>query len=173
MAEALKLTLAQRRERVRWAKRRKQRFLAALADTCDMDEACGAADLDWIGICQLQAMDPQFAADWDAVIAAHYARLETMMLKEAGVGGGEVNPALARELLKQRGAAAAARKGPARKPIPPPAIEASVESLMARIAKLPPDRTRYDGRNDPVAALAAGVADPGRSADRGIFPLPD
>lgn len=173
MAEALKLTLAQRRERVRWSRRRKQAFLATLAETCDIEAACAAAILDWIGMSQIRAMDPQFAADWDAVIAAHYARLETMLLKQAGAAGGKIDPALARELLKQRGTAAAARKGPARKPIPPPAIEASVESLMARIAKLPPDRTKYDGRNDPVAALAGRVADTRPGADPGIFPRPD
>lgn len=123
MTDKLIITPRQRRERIRYSKRRKQRFLITLADTCDIDEACAAADLDWIGICQLQAMDPQFKADWDAVIAAHYARLETIVLKEAGVGcGGAINVTLARDLLKQRGSAAGVRKAET-VPKPPPRID--------------------------------------------------
>ena len=161
MAEALKLTLAQRRSRVRWPRRRKRDFLATLAETCDIAAACVAAGLDWIGICQLRAMDMQFAADWDAVTDALYARLEAAALREAGAAGDrEVNAALARELLKQRGAASARKPGTMPKPPPPapmPDRERRVADFMRQFRPADaPEQAREDhGPDGKLAALAA------------------
>lgn len=169
MAEALRLTVKQRRERVRWSRGRKQRFLAALAETCDIEMACAAATLDWLGICQLQAMDPQFAADWDAVIASHYARIEAGLLREAGAAKGKIVPALARELLKQRGALTAARKASAAgttRPPPKRSRDEIVASLMSKIDRFVPDGKRPNGHGGGagVAADAGGQGSDGNQA---------
>lgn len=173
MAESVKLTARQRRERVRWCRARKRAFLATLAETCDIDEACAAATLDWIGITQLSAMDPQFAADWDAVIAAGYARLEAMLLKRAGAAGAEdADLALARELLKQRGAATA-RKGaaPATKPPPKRSRDEIVASLMSKIDRFVPDgKRRNEDRSG--AGVAADARRQGPGGDRALLAEP-
>jgi hypothetical protein len=160
MAEALKLTLRQRRERVRCSKGRKRAFLATLAETCDIAKACAAATLDWIGITQLRAMDPQFAADWEAVIAATYARLEMEALKEAGAAGDrKIDLALARELLKQRGAAAARKGGPAKPP--PPTIRDREQSMADFMRPFRDPGVPGQAKDDhgPDGKLAALVAD--------------
>jgi len=159
MAEPMKLTMKQRRGRVRWSKGRKQAFLATLAESCDLGAACSAAGLDWIGICQLRAMDPQFAADWDAVIDALYARLEAAALREAGAAGDRaVNSMLARELLKQRGAGSARRSGATRPPppVPLPEREKRMADFMRQFRPADEQRQAKDdhGPDRKLAALA-------------------
>lgn len=168
MAEALKLTLAQRRARVRWSRGRKRAFLSVLADTCDIDAACAAATLDWIGICQLRAMDAQFAADWDAVTAAGYARLEAMLLKRAGAAGAEdADVALARELLKQRVAVSARKPGTTPKPPPPAPMPNREQRIADFMRQFRPAEAPEQARDDhgPDGKLAAVAARPGD--DRG------
>ncbi len=133
-----------RRLRLCWTKRRKRRFLTRLAETYDMDAACAAAGLDWATICRLRAADPAFAAEWAAVIAAGYDRLEVLLLRRAGAaraadsraGEDGIDAALARELLKQR----AGRKGdapamPARPAADPRPRHERIEALMRKLTQ--------------------------------------
>lgn len=128
-----------RRVDLRWVKGRKQRFLDALAATYDMDAACAAAGLDWPTMCRLRSIDPEFAARWEAVIAAGYDRIEAMLLRQAGAGASagpdKADLALARDLLRHRAAvrkeAAARGKG---RPAPSrrPDREAMIASILGK-----------------------------------------
>lgn len=158
---------------LRCTKGRKQRFLDRLAATYDMDAACAAAELDWPTICKLRARDPVFAADWAAVIAAGYDRLEAMLLRRAGAGAAQgdepADPALARELLRQRGAgrAGGGKAGVDKaRPTAPRDREQVIGSIMSKVAARRAARTgngteanervEQQGRPAPVDAPHRG-----------------
>lgn len=162
-----------RRIDLRWTKGRKQRFLDALSATYDMEAACAAAGLDWPTICKLRARDPLFAADWAAVMAVGYDRLEAMLLRRAGAGtappdeGADLT--LARELLRQRGTGrASGTKASAEKarPVAPKDREQIIGSIMSKVAARRAARTsngteakervEQQGRPAPVDAPHRG-----------------
>jgi hypothetical protein len=66
-----------------WTKAERQRFLDALAATCNVTASCAAAGLSTNGAYKLRKRDPAFAALWIEAIAIGYERLEEAMLRYA------------------------------------------------------------------------------------------
>lgn len=60
----------------RWSEAAEGRFLATLAETCNVKLASAAAGFSTVAIYNRWAKWPGFAADWAAAIEAGYARLE-------------------------------------------------------------------------------------------------
>jgi hypothetical protein len=158
---------APRRRRIdlRHTKRRKERFLTTLAETYDVGAACAAAGLDWAIMCRLRADDPDFAARWEAVIAAGYDRLEAMLLCRAGAGREEGDVTLARELLRQR-AGRKSEAGARRAAPKPPNREKMIADVMEKLTAPPrcaaePGNAGYGhGGMAEVAEQAGGAAGP-------------
>ncbi len=86
--------------------RRRRQFIDALAGSYDPEVACATSGLDWPAVCRLRRLYPEFAAEFDEVIAAGYDRLEMQLLRQAGAGaagtGDKAGRELAAALLKQR-----------------------------------------------------------------------
>jgi hypothetical protein len=155
---------------LRWTKKRREVFLQVLAQTYNPDKACEQAGLTWFQMCELRVRHPDFAIRFDEVIAAGYDRLETKLLREAGVGSGaKVDPALAQALLKQRRAGKADAGAGARKGAAPQSREQLIQSIMDKLAPLKAARAREMRRDggfaykaQPVEAGAVG-REPGRA----------
>ena len=65
---------------------RRQRFLDALALTCNVTRAAAFAGLTLSSIYARRAKDPQFVAQWRDALDAGYDRLEAMVLEHGGAG---------------------------------------------------------------------------------------
>jgi hypothetical protein len=158
------LEQAGRRPRFDWrfTVTKRKLFIAKLAETYDVEAALGHAGLSWPQVCELRTRHPDFAARFEEVIAAGYDRLETLLLREAGLGGPRIkNEALAQALLKQRRAMKPEGAGRV-------SSQRRAATLKAMLEKLgPPDAPPAAGRHfngsgssgpQPVAA-AAGKAE--------------
>ena len=155
-----------RRLRMRNPEERKRLFLDHLAETYDVDGACAAAGLPWIDMCQLRDEDPDFAAEWERVIAAGYERIEIMLLQLGGAAGAadgtEPDLAIARELVKQRrwrrpGTAAGA---------PKPNKEREIMAILRRLGGIRAARARKDDGHATDAAMAGLAGSAGKPARR-------
>ena len=72
---------------------RRERFLRALAATCNVRVAAKACGIGVTSIYARRRADPEFAALWQAAIEAAYERLETALLARAmGTGGAGAVP---------------------------------------------------------------------------------
>lgn len=157
---------------LRWTTGKRKQFIAKLAATYDVEAACAAAGLEWPDVCVLRVRHPEFAAAFEAVIAAGYDRLEAMLLRTAGAalaagdGGGDVT--LAANLLRQRRAIKTERANAVR----PSAADAArkqelVSSIMSRLAPLQAAGARGNyGTGDRALTAGAGGA-AGRVGNRG------
>lgn len=171
-----------RLEKMRYPAERKRRFLEHLWETFDVDSACVAARVTWRDMCALRDEDPEFAAEWERVIAAGYERIEIMLLQLGGaagaVDGREPDLAIARELVKQRGPRRRRRGGGGIEGPPKPDREREIASIMRKLRAGRPNRQQRDEEHDVGAALGgmAGVADlagqRGRSGEAGEEPGP-
>jgi hypothetical protein len=76
------------RQRRGWgfSARKRQRFLDALALTCNINAAAAYAGVHRTTPYWCRARDPQFAAQWREALAAGYDRLETLVLEHGGAG---------------------------------------------------------------------------------------
>ncbi|MDT8759238.1 hypothetical protein MZO42_11070 [Sphingomonas psychrotolerans] len=66
--------------------RRRQRFLDALALTCNVRVAAAHAGVVTSTVYRHRAQDPQFVAQWRQALEAGYDRLETLVLEHGGAG---------------------------------------------------------------------------------------
>lgn len=67
----------------RWSEAAEGRFLATLAETCNVKLAAAAARFSTVAIYNRRAKWPAFAAAWDEAIATGYARLEARLVELA------------------------------------------------------------------------------------------
>ncbi|KRC79960.1 hypothetical protein [Sphingomonas sp. Root241] len=65
---------------------RRQRFLDALALTCNVTRAAAFAEITLSSVYAQRAKDPQFVAQWREALEAGYDRLEAMVLEHGGAG---------------------------------------------------------------------------------------
>jgi len=65
---------------------RRQRFLDALALTCNVKRAAAFAGVVESTVYKHRARDPQFVAQWREALEAGYDRLETLVLEHGGAG---------------------------------------------------------------------------------------
>ncbi|WP_051683331.1 hypothetical protein [Sphingomonas sp. UNC305MFCol5.2] len=65
---------------------RRQRFLDALALTCNVTRAAAFAEITLSSVYAHRAKDPQFVAQWREALEAGYDRLEAMALEHGGAG---------------------------------------------------------------------------------------
>lgn len=135
-----------------WAQKDRARFLAELAETCNVSEAARTVGKSRQAAYGLKQRDAEFARDWDAAIEQGYGEIEAMLIRlalhgcEIEDGEGAVktrkvkrapNPSLGLQLLKLHAAQVAARRaarGDAAGPGSPEAI-ASVERVLAEIRR--------------------------------------
>lgn len=88
--EELELTLRagrvqQRRPTTnRFTRKKQQRFLDALAHTCNVVVSAGHAGVSTVTVYQHRLRDPAFRARWQEAIAAGYDRLEGLLLEHGG-----------------------------------------------------------------------------------------
>jgi hypothetical protein len=148
----------------RYTETRRRKFLRVLAETYDMEAALTAGRLTWPEVCELRARHPEFAAQFEQVIAAGYDRLEALLLRESGLGrGGQIDLALAQALLKQRRAAKVeAAAGRAGRGIPEPTRSQKVNHIIKQFELLRAgqgqgqggraDANGTGGRNAPQAS---------------------
>jgi hypothetical protein len=90
VARKPKLTLVaakkpQRKKRAKrdWSKAKAARFLAVLADTCNVSEACRRSGVPMTVAYRRRKMDAAFRAEWAEMIAIGYQRLEGVLLERA------------------------------------------------------------------------------------------
>ena len=69
-----------------WTRARRQAFLDALAETCNVTMATAAAGMRGKSAYDLRKVDPVFAGLWQEALALGYERLETALLRHALVG---------------------------------------------------------------------------------------
>jgi len=139
-----------------WAQKDRARFLAELAETCNVSEAARTVGKSRQAAYGLKQRDAEFARDWDAAIEQGYGEIEAMLIRlalhgceseeiiEDGEGAVKTrkvkrapNPSLGLQLLKLHAAQVAARRaarGDATGPGSPAAI-ASVERVLAEIRR--------------------------------------
>jgi hypothetical protein len=148
MAERDEAAAPKRPARIDWryTETRRRTFLRVLAETYDPELACEAGNLSWPQVCELRVRHPDFAAQFDEVIAAGYDRLEAMLLRQAGVGkGAAIDPVLAQALIKQRRmgkpeAAAGAKTAAGRQN-----REQLIRSIMEKVVPLKAAQSRGSG----------------------------
>lgn len=77
-----------------WTKEKRQLFLDALAQTCNVSMATRAAGMTTRSPYTLRKSDPVFAGLWQEALTLGYERLETALLRQAliGVNALEINP---------------------------------------------------------------------------------
>ena len=79
----------QRQRRTRpngFSARKRQRFLDALALTCNINASAAYAGVHRVTPYYCRARDPQFARQWQEALAVGYDRLETLVLEHGGAG---------------------------------------------------------------------------------------
>ena len=90
MARKPKLTLVaaakpqmKKRAKRDWSKAKAEKFLSALADTCNVSEACRQSGVPMTVAYRRRKMDAAFRAEWAEMIAIGYQRLEAVLLERA------------------------------------------------------------------------------------------
>lgn len=75
----------QRRRAMRgsWTGERRQAFLDALAETCNVLEACRAVGMTHTGAYKLRLRDAGFAAAWAKALEQGYSELEMLLLRQS------------------------------------------------------------------------------------------
>lgn len=76
----------QRRKPRAWTKRRRMRFLEALAESCNVTKAALAAGVDRSSAYDLKDRDPEFMRGWRQALERAHGELEWDMLKRAKDG---------------------------------------------------------------------------------------
>lgn len=66
-----------------WDDARKEEFLAVLAATCNVEEACRAVSMSNQGAYNLRLRDPAFAAAWKRAVEQGYSELEMLLLRQS------------------------------------------------------------------------------------------
>jgi hypothetical protein len=66
-----------------WSKKKAERFLAVLAETCNVSEACRRSRVPMTVAYRRRKMDASFRAAWAEMIAIGYHRLEGVLLERA------------------------------------------------------------------------------------------
>lgn len=66
-----------------WSKAKAAKFLRALAETCNVSEACRRTKVPMTVAYRRRKMDAAFRAEWAEMIAIGYARLEGVLLQRA------------------------------------------------------------------------------------------
>ena len=66
-----------------WSKAKARAFLEALADTCNVSEACRRSGVPMTVAYRRRKMDAAFRAEWAEMIAIGYQRLEAVLLQRA------------------------------------------------------------------------------------------
>ena len=66
-----------------WSKAKAREFLAALAETCNVSEACRRSGIPMTVAYRRRKMDAAFRAEWAEQIAIGYHRLEAVLLERA------------------------------------------------------------------------------------------
>lgn len=66
-----------------WNRDRKERFLAALRETCNVYESVARVGMAASGLYALRRRDPQFAEAWAQALEESYAELEMLLLRQA------------------------------------------------------------------------------------------
>ena len=101
---------------------RRQVFLDHLAACCNVTRAAHAAGTGMTTAYEARRRDPGFAQAWDEAMDTGYATLEALLVERAALGGAyqpgdtpvpgpeTVDPGLALDLLRLRGAAKAVRR---------------------------------------------------------------
>ncbi len=69
-----------------WSKAKARAFLEALADTCNVSEACRRSGVPMTVAYRRRKMDAAFRAEWAEMIAIGYHRLEAVLLRRAFEG---------------------------------------------------------------------------------------
>lgn len=69
-----------------WTAQRRARFLEALAESCNVAEACRTVGMAKKSVYRLRQRDPGFAAEWAGALEQGYAELEMMLLGQAIFG---------------------------------------------------------------------------------------
>ena len=69
-----------------WTAQRRARFLEALAESCNVVEACRTVGMAKKSVYNLRQRDPGFAAEWERALEQGYAELEMMLLGQAIFG---------------------------------------------------------------------------------------
>ena len=69
-----------------WSKAKAARFLAVLAETCNVSEACRQSEVSVTTAYRRKRVDAGFRAEWIDAIATAYQRLELMLLERAFIG---------------------------------------------------------------------------------------
>lgn len=93
-----------------WTKAKRVRFLAVLADSCNVKRAVEAVGMTPSGAYQLRKRDAAFADLWAEALAIGYERLETALLEHALIGvnaidmGEVIDAAYAEDRPDQEGA---------------------------------------------------------------------
>jgi hypothetical protein len=80
---AAKTRQLKKRAKRDWSRAKARAFLAALADTCNVSEACRQSGVPMTVAYRRRKMDAGFRAEWAEMIAIGYARLEGVLLKRA------------------------------------------------------------------------------------------
>jgi hypothetical protein len=84
IARAGRRLIQLRRQRVDgWTTTKRTRFLAMLAETCNVSRALKAVKMTASCLYRLRKRDPDFAAEWDAALEHGYALLEAELLDRA------------------------------------------------------------------------------------------
>jgi hypothetical protein len=75
----------QRKKRAKrdWSKEKAARFLSALAETCNVSEACRQSGVSMTVAYRRRKMDAAFRAEWAEMIMIGYHRLEAVLLQRA------------------------------------------------------------------------------------------
>jgi hypothetical protein len=66
-----------------WSKAKAAKFLSALADTCNVSEACRRSGVAMTVAYRRRKMDAAFRSEWSEMIAIGYHRLEAVLLERA------------------------------------------------------------------------------------------
>ena len=80
---AAKMPQLKKRAARDWSKAKAREFLSALADTCNVSEACRRSGVPMTVAYRRRKMDAAFRAEWAEMIAIGYQRLEAVLLQRA------------------------------------------------------------------------------------------
>lgn len=69
-----------------WSKAKAARFLAVLAETCNVSEACRQSEVSVTTAYRRKRVDAGFRSEWIDAVATAYQRLELMLLERAFIG---------------------------------------------------------------------------------------
>ena len=66
-----------------WSQEKAMSFLAVLAETCNVSEACRRSGVPMTVVYRRRKMDAKFRAEWHETLAGAYSRLELVLLERA------------------------------------------------------------------------------------------